>query len=605
MLNPKERAAALAELQEQGKLDKLVKSFTLDELVPIVKLLVDPELSSFVTRDTVRPTWEHARRREYPVRSCVNYFESIPRVEKRKADMYSLNVISLGSRDIITAKNNFDPMKANGQRVIAFLPDTSEIKEFAVWGHDVGADVDTKKPLSFWHKHRVMIQERPFVFQSGEKGVGKEIALIEESVPVDKNEVISHLLQHAIPEFDAITAAYLYQPVIIRGKIVSFDSIEDWEPTGRLVEVLDRTGKPMIDELTKEPLKREERVAKRGKEGQPLIQPRLDDINREIYTFAVSIQPIDSDEPSENRIRVRFLNKKLAEHFISISPNQDQVFRDAHSARGDPTEDTWDICDGFLSGTEVLIVGSVTRFQHDPKGRRLNWVDIEGTMMIALDGSSSPSPSQVTEVTVPVSSSVTKSVPQSQTIQPVTTHVPEPSIEDVIVARPVAEPVIQEPLTPIQKIFLAIEEAVETWQTHSIDIPEIEMIQSQYMTEFCVPGTAQIRPEYHDRIRLAIKNWKKQHEGQVPTAPPIVSTDGPAVGRSDESFQGIVFTKEPDTEPELPTMASQDVTVSAKTSTKTSARTSDNTLYECPACHEKMSQDQVFEHWNTCRGKKE
>ena len=132
LLDPKKRASALAELQEQGKLDRLVKSFTLDELVPIVKLLVDPELAPFVTRDTIRPTWEHGRRREYPVKSCTNHFESLPRVEKRKANMYPLNVINLGSRDIITAKDNYDPLKSNGHRVIAFLPDTSEIKEFAV-----------------------------------------------------------------------------------------------------------------------------------------------------------------------------------------------------------------------------------------------------------------------------------------------------------------------------------------------------------------------------------------------------------------------------------------------------------------------------------------
>lgn len=618
MLDPKERAEARKELEAQGKLDALVKSMTLDELVPIVKVIVDLELAPFVTRETVRPTWEHQRRREYPIKSCVNYFEALPRAEKRKADMYPLIVIPLGSRDIITQKTNFDPMKANGHRNICFLPDVGEIKEFAIWGHHPGDNPDVEKPFTFFHRHRVMIEERPFTFTSGEKGVGRDIALIEESAPIDRQELTAHLLQHAIPEFDAVTKVYEYQPIVIRGRLMSFKSVEDWEPTGLLVEARDRDGKPIIDEVTKKTLMREER--KPSAEGQPLIQPRLDDPNQEIYTFAASIVPMDQSEKPENRIKVKFLNKKLAQHFIDLGPIQEKLFRDAMLAVDDPTEDTWDVLDGFLRGTEVLVVGVVTRFQKDPKGRPLNWVDIEATMLLSLEATSEGADTVEQVVTTQPTPAAAPSpspsptpdpapVAEPEIIQPITPVAPEPekpperavepSIHDVVVtAETVPAPPVAEVLTPVQKLMRVVEEAVEVWQTYNLDISEIEMVQSPLMTEFCIPGTATIKEEHHDKVRLAIKKYKEAHKGETLTAPPIATAPGPATGQKGESFEGVTFTKEPDTEPAAGTTGPPIVEDASKP-----AVTDASTTYTCPACKATMSQDEVFEHWNVCPAK--
>lgn len=506
-ITSEKRAEILAKWKKDGTFATPLKQISLDKLVEITSILVGKDLVPFVKRSVVKTVLDHSKRREYPLEICVNYLKSAVRAEKRKEGMQDMVVNYLGSRDILTQKNNFDPLRVSGHRSLLLVDGTDEIIEATVW--DIGpGEEGSRKPLHFWHKIKAKIEETEFTRSSGEKGTGFTFAFIEDEEPADRKDIVERLIKKAIP-FDSISSeSHMWQPIVIHGRMGGFKPIEDWQPTGEMVPITDADGMPVIDHNTGKARMRAKKEP--TAEGQPLIQPRLNNQDIAIYTLAASVSPLDPNEKTVNKLKFRLLNKKFGNHILDLGVGMQEVFADAMQE-----EDPLDYLSSTYKGTEVLCVGAVTRFAPDDT-RDINWVEFEASLVIKVDGLTSGAVGQEITTTIPTTP---KSEPQ-----------PTPSKEDVAaiasdVAPKVAKVAVETPVVPdalsvpasvsegekskAQIIRQAIMETRELYPA-SAGIEEIESLELFIMKPYC-DAKMKILDEHKPFIKKQLEQVRKEH----------------------------------------------------------------------------------------------
>jgi len=495
------RAEIIEGWKKDGTFAVQLKQIPLDKLVEITSILVGKDLASFVTRAVVKTVYDHSKRREYPLEICVNYLKSAVRAEKRKGDMHDMTVYYLGSRDILTQKNDYDPMRVSGHRSLLLIDKTDEIIEATVWGIGPGEE-GNKKPLHFWHKIQAMLEETEFTRQSGEKGTGYTFAFIENEEPADRKTIVERLIAKAIP-FDAISEeSHMWKPIVIHGRLGGFRSLEDWQVTGEMVPITDTDGMPVIDQNTGKARMRAKKEP--TAEGQPVIQPRLSNPDVTIYTLGANVSPLDPDEKTENKLKFRLLNKKFGNHLLDLGIGMQEVFADAMQE-----EDPLDYLSSTYRGTEVLCVGAVTRFAPDEK-RPINWVEFEASLVIKVDELTSGAVGQEITTTKPTTpESEPQPTPSEEGLAAIASDV-APEVVKSAVTPPPSTPVVvsEEGQSKAQIIRQAIMETRELY-TSSAGIEDIESLELFIMKPYC-DAKMKILDEHKPFIRKQIEILKKE-----------------------------------------------------------------------------------------------
>lgn len=357
---------------------KPIKLLSLERVAELAKLVVEEGLKESCTPETIRSVWEDSDYREYTVVLNTPRFNTACRKVQRMASMFPLAGIYLGSRDLLLAKFNFDVMRVRGQRVLILRSETelSQIEEVTVWGHGPG-DRGDKVEIPFWADSQFMAIVKKFPLRDGGEGEGVELEYFQGSTPVSRTQLFEKLALCAqSPEM--IEESFLYQPIVMRGKISTFGPLTKWKSTGKKVDAKDRYGQKI--KLPNGTIKMiDERV--RDEEGFPCIQGRINNPEEEIYTFTLTIKPLNSDVDTPNVVKVKFLNKKLGRHLIELNSHQ-RMFRDAFNRGTGTANDAFDHLTGTYRDTEVFIMGTVTRFNETDE---VTWIDIEGTMLLALN----------------------------------------------------------------------------------------------------------------------------------------------------------------------------------------------------------------------------
>lgn len=454
-------------MSKQNILDTPLKNLELDAVVNAAKLVLSEDLREFCTAETIAEIYNEADYRELSIHLNTNRFTTVCRKAKRMANMFAMSGILLGSRDLLTKKNKWMAIRATGQRVLILRLDQEQVVEPTVWGHGPG-DRNHKKTIPFWAKCQFMAETTTFTREgSDEKEEGTLLSYLEAEEPISSVELFAALQKYAkSPEM--LEESDVYFPIVLRGAIGSFSPIDKWEDTGIMIDVLDRSGSPVIDKKTGKVVKRPER--ERAAEGFPLIQGRLDNPEEQIYTFQVTVNPLDDTIETINRVKFKFLNKKMARHLIAV-PSQELVFRTAFQKGMGTANDSFDHLTDTYRGMDAYVIGVMTRFSHDEK-RDLNWIDIEGTMLVTVvQGSSTPTsvpaqlvteatPSSAPAATVPapapapapsIPPEVEKIAREANLYPPVVESPPIVNVPVVPATHPVVEPTVlpTAPVTPV------------------------------------------------------------------------------------------------------------------------------------------------------------
>jgi len=554
------------------RLDQPLSSFSLSDAVGMAKAMVHPDLAPFITTATIKQTYEHSVRAAYPIRICKNYFEQAAKADKRKQSMNTWDAYFLGARDILTAKTNFDPARVNGQRALLYRLDIGQLQEATVWGSGPG-DEGNKATLPFWHVIAAKIEENEFRRQSGETDIGYTMSYLDRSEPLSPETIINQITKLAVPISALDYDAHRYKPVIVIGKLGGFKPLEEWEETGQLVPVLDADRNPVIDPKTGSAQMRPERQP--SAEGQPFIQQRIDDPNKNIYTFQANIAPIDEDDKSENRLRFRFLNKKLGNHFVDL-PLIQQIFSDAVTMGVGTSEDAVEHLTGTYAGTEVLVAGVITRFYRDEE-RSLNWIDMEATLCVPLDAASVGTVEQVVTTSAPV----TPAVPAPPAVEMVTpsgiapaVETPPPAGVDPVVLEAATAPTPQPaaiPKTPAPQATTVVDQLKtivhEGRELYGPTMTITELQSLRVLPEHMVGADGTVLPDHVNMINHVI-NMVAKEAGDSP-----VGAAGTSVAAQPVVESAPAGTAAPQMEPMI-----------------------------CPKCQKVLQPDDVLGHAKECPG---
>ena len=556
-ITSEKRAEILAKWKKDGTFATPLKQIPLDKLVEITSILVGKDLAPFVKRSVVKTVLDHSKRREYPLEICENYLKTAVRAEKRKEGMQDMVVNYLGSRDILTQKNNFDPLRVSGHRSLLLIDGTDEIIEATVW--DIGpGEEGNKKPLHFWHKINAKIEETEFTRNSGEKDTGFTFAFIEDEEPADRKDIIERLIKKAIP-FDSIDReSHIWQPVVIHGRLGAFKPIEDWQPTGEMVPITDTDGMPVIDPNTGKARMRAKKEP--TAEGQPIIQPRLNNPDIAIYTLAASVSPLDPAEKPVNKLKFRLLNKKFGNHILDLGVGMQEVFADAMQE-----DDPLDYLSSTYRGTEVLCVGAVTRFAPDDT-RPINWVEFEASLVIKVDELTSGAVGQEITTTIPTTpKSEPHPTPSKEDAKAIASDV-APKVAKSAVETPPAAPVSEEGKSKAQIIRQAIMETRELYPP-SAGIEEIESLELFIMKPYC-DAKMKILDEHKPFIKKQLEQVRKEHG------------DSPVGEKADPAATSLPKAASESGEGPVESMAHVEPT-------------------RCSGCKE-IIEGNVFDHYKTC-----
>jgi len=561
-ITSEKRAEILAEWKKDGTFATPLKQISLDKLVEITSILVSKDMVPFVKRSVVKTVLDHSKRREYPLEICVNYLRSAVRAEKRKEGMQDMIVYYLGSRDILTQKNNFDPLRVSGHRALLLVDKTDEIIEATVW--DIGpGEEGSRKPLHFWHKINAMIEETEFTRSSGEKDTGFTFAFIEDEEPADRKDIVERLIKKAIP-FDSIDRdSHMWQPIVIHGRMGGFKPIEDWQPTGEMVPITDTDGMPVIDSNTGKARMRPKKEP--TAEGQPLIQPRLNNPDIAIYTLAANVSPLDPAEKTVNKLKFRLLNKKFGNHILDLGVGMQEVFADAMQE-----EDPLDYLSSTYKGTEVLCVGAVTRFAPDDT-RDINWVEFEASLVIKVDGLTSGAVGQEITTTIPTTpKSEPQPTPSKEDVVATASDVAPKAVESVTVPPsvvvPASAPVSEGEKSKAQIIRQAIMETRELYPA-SAGIEEIESLELFIMKPYC-DAKMKILDEHKPFIKKQLEQVRKE------------KGDSPVGEKADPAATSLPKAASESGEGPVESMAHVEPT-------------------RCSGCKE-IIEGNVFDHYKTC-----
>lgn len=529
-------------MSDSKKLNQPLKKFSLEEVVNMAKSLVGPDLAPYIRGNDIKDIYEDGKKREYPVKICKSYFIRAAKRLKSIEDMVNWDVVYLGSRDIVTAKNNYNPRQSNGHRAGIIKLDDKSLKEAVIWGSGIGDRGEDTVP-DFWKKYAVKVNVGEY---RGEPSY--ELSYVDDSEPISKNDVIRMLLDKAVRPQDLEvvfedgerTLEKLYDPVVLRGRTFGYFGLEVWgtrkdengEPITTVVR--DENGEPVRDKTGKI-VTREERYVKDGEE-QPLIQPRLDDSEMGIYTFGASLLPLEDDTESKNRVKFRFLNKKLGRQKVDYGPYQERVFHDAIEYGEEPGRKASDHLNSVYSGTEVLIVGAPIRHSYDADND-LHYIDIEASMLIALD--------LVEGADVPVSEDITQpdAEPQPQPQpEPQPQMEPEPEPEPEPETRPEPKPVAEhDDMGDIERIKQGIRETQELYG-ETATIQDIETLELPVMKKFTGPDN-KIMPEYRKQVAMVLKKMREGGSAKPePSEPEEVEQPEPVqnISEDDAIDQGLI-----------------------------------------------------------------
>lgn len=365
---------------KKKKLNVPIKTMTLDEFVDKAKLVLDEGLEEFCSSAVLKPIYENSDYREYSTILNTPRINTACRKQQRMASMFPMTGINLGSRDLLMKKFNYDVTKVTGQRNLILRTDAPKIVDATVWGHGPG-DRGEKVLIPFWADCQFMAVKTEFTREDGSKDTGVEVAYLEGSAPISREQLHKLLADRAFTA-DMLEENFRYQPIVLRGKIGTFSKLPKWKSTGKRIQAKDRNGNPIM--LPNGTVKmKDERV--RDDEGFPCIQGRIDNPEEEIYTFGVTVGVMDRSIDTKNVVKFKFLNKKMARHFVELNSHQ-RMFRDAFARGIGTANDAFDHLTNSYRGTEVLAVGVLTRW--DDQGETV-WIDVEGTMLLALNMSES------------------------------------------------------------------------------------------------------------------------------------------------------------------------------------------------------------------------
>lgn len=472
----------MTEKTDSSKLNVPIKTMTLDEFVDKAKLVLDDGLEEFCSSAVLKPIFENSDYREYSVVLNTPRINTACRKQQRMQAMFPMKGINLGSRDLLMKKYNYDVTRVTGQRNLILRTDAPKIVDATVWGHGPG-DRGEKVLIPFWAECQFMALKTEFTREDGTKDTGTQIEYLEGSAPISREQLHQLLADRAFTS-DILEENFRYQPIVLRGKIGTFSKLAKWKSTGKKIEAKDRNGNPIL--LPNGSVKMvDERV--RDDEGFPCIQGRIDNPEEEIYTFAVTVGVMDRSIDTKHVVKVKFLNKKVARHLVELNSHQ-RMFRDAFARGIGTANDAFDHLTNSYRGTEVLVVGVLTRW--DDKGETV-WIDVEGTMLLALNMSESQiapatesplltsSPQAPEQPVAPAAPTAPSAPSVPETVAAPTT--PAPSAEPV--PAPEAAPVPAPPIQPVatekkQTIAARLDAAIkETMEMYGKDKMTFEEFQ--------------------------------------------------------------------------------------------------------------------------------
>lgn len=418
------------------KLGVPIKSMTLVEFADIAKLVLDEGLEEFCTTESLKEIHEDSDYREYSVILNTNRINTACRKVQRMKAMFKLTGINLGSRDLLMKRYNYDITRVTGQRLLLLRTDAPKIVDATVWGHGPG-DRGEKVPIPFWADCQLMAVKTEFDREDGSQDTGTQIEYLEGSTPINRAHLYELLGQRALTS-DMLEQSMQYQPLVLRGKIGTFTKLTKWR-----TKINPANGKPVMEEAKDKrgaPIRLPDgspklvEVRERDDEGFPCIQGRIDNPEEEIYTFAVTVGTMDRSIDTKHNVKVKFLNKKVAKHLIELH-SQQRMFRDAFAKGIGTANDAFDFLTNTYRGTEVLVVGVMTRWDEQSN---MTWIDVEGTMLLALNitGEQMEPTSES-----PLLATPSPQAPEQATLAPEAPAVPTvPSVSSA--------PVVEEPAVP-------------------------------------------------------------------------------------------------------------------------------------------------------------
>ena len=472
----------MSEPIDSSKLHVPIKTMTLEEFVDKAKLVLDDGIEKeYCTAEALKPIHDHSDYREYTVVLNTARINSASVKQKRLKAMFPMEGINLGSRDLVMKKYNYDITRVTGQRNLILRTDAPKIVEPTVWGHGPG-DRGEKVLIPFWAECQFMAIETTFPRADGTQGKGSEITYLQGSTPIGRTKLYELLTQHAHTIDQLEESDFKYQPVVIRGKIGTFGKLTKWSDTGKMVQAKDEAGNPAFLPNGQPKMERERA---RDEEGFPCIQGRIDNPEEEIYTFTVTVGVLDRDVETKHVVKFKFLNKKIARHFLELN-SQQRIFRDAFTRGVGTANDAFDHLTSTYRGTEVFAIGVLTRW--DDQGNTV-WIDVEGTMLLALNMSGAE--------LAPVTESPLLTTPSPQATEkqaaPTVPAVPTAPAAPEVVAETVDAPVVPEVPAPSS-------------------VPVVEPVKSVLVTETVLPPPmAKEEQPLVDRLTSAIKETMEMY----------------------------------------------------------------------------------------------